>query len=176
MTVVDHLQTVTLFELSSLYWFSCVHFDFYKHEILMIDSIRANSVLLIELEVFSWTYCEAMIKLQFFRSLQGTMLRTEHFQYRNIHFLAYFSLCLVKLYWSSVGSFIVVDSSAPSFMYIFKNQAISTRINTCICALVKTIVPRKIKNLSLSERILRKLMHYSLNYDSCNEFFLIFSL
>ena len=59
-------------------------------------------------------------------------------------------------------------------MYVLKNDATLTRINSCIRALVKTIMARKIKNLSLSGIILQNLIHYALDDDPWTNLFLIF--
>ena len=75
---MGHHRIAPLFGLPSIHWFAGVHFQPYEHEILVIDSLRANTVLLIELEVFCYTHCETIFVMQLFCALQGIILCIEH--------------------------------------------------------------------------------------------------
>ena len=72
--------------------FAGVHLHPCDHEILVIDSLRANTVSLIELEVFYCVYCETVFVQKLLCALADTMLRTKHDRYRNVDFLTYFTL------------------------------------------------------------------------------------
>ena len=96
MIVVDHLQIAALLELSSLHSFAGVHFRPYVHEIPVIVCLRANGVLLIDLEVSCCTYSEPVHTLQLFYALQESMQGIEQIHYWKIHFLNYNSLWGVK--------------------------------------------------------------------------------
>ena len=73
-----HYEITALCELSSIHWYAVVHFHLYEHEILVIHSLHYNSVLLIDLLLFCFTYYETILVLQFFGALQDTMLRSEN--------------------------------------------------------------------------------------------------
>ena len=107
MIVFDHRQIAGMFKYSSLQWFASLHFHSYEDEIFVINSLHANVLLMIELEVFCCTYGETIFAALSFCALQDTMLRTEHVQYCNIHF-------------SSFEVFLCVASSSVSFLSILK--------------------------------------------------------
>lgn len=81
------------------------HFHPYWQAILVIDSLRASAVLLVELNVFCCNYCEKIFPLQLFCTFKAPYYVLNTFSIRisiSWHILIF---ALWNVYRSSVGSF-----------------------------------------------------------------------